>query len=404
MDRGPPRCSRFRVPTARRRSPAARQRVPCSPARRAPGCGDLLGSVLYRAPESFAYSWTLNGATIPGATATTHTASAPGDYRCTVTASNPAGNSFQTSAAHAVSQLVTPPARADAAAPPQATARCTSAGLRPRTAALRDHELQDLPRHRIRAESLLTTVGNVTTYDDGTVSNGTQYYYRVSAVNSVGEGAQSNEVSAVPMPVDLDQRRHPRRGQLRPDRLHLHGSLTQLEHRRPSRWLRDAGRHGDHRRLRLRGARLEHAHLHSRPDLEDRDASRSTATRPSSRTRASRVKLSAPSGAIDRGRQRAPARSRTTTPSRRSRSTTSRHAEGNSGQTDFTFTVSLSNPSSQTVTVAHATQDGTATTADSRLHAPRRRRRSPSRPARPVEDRHGQGNGDTTFEPTRASP
>ncbi len=48
------------------------------------------------------------------------------------------------------------------------------------------------------AETLLTTVGNVTGYTDGSVSNGTTYYYKVSALNSVGEGAQSNERSATP--------------------------------------------------------------------------------------------------------------------------------------------------------------------------------------------------------------
>src|SRR6185312_11111374 len=44
-------------------------------------------------------------------------------------------------------------------------------------------------------ETLLTTVGNVTSYDDNTAANGTKYYYRVSAVNSIGEGTQSNEVN-----------------------------------------------------------------------------------------------------------------------------------------------------------------------------------------------------------------
>src|SRR5207237_1377561 len=38
--------------------------------------------------------------------------------------------------------------------------------------------------------------------------------------------------------------------------------------------------------------------------------------------------------------------------------------EGNVGTTPFTFTVTLSNASSQTVTVNYATADGTATTAD----------------------------------------
>ena len=45
-------------------------------------------------------------------------------------------------------------------------------------------------------ESLLITLGDVYSYTDTTVSNGQIYYYRVSAVNSVGESLLSNEVSA----------------------------------------------------------------------------------------------------------------------------------------------------------------------------------------------------------------
>jgi fibronectin type 3 domain-containing protein len=47
-------------------------------------------------------------------------------------------------------------------------------------------------------ETLLTTAGNVTSYDDASATGGTKYYYRVAAVNSVAEGSQSNEVSATP--------------------------------------------------------------------------------------------------------------------------------------------------------------------------------------------------------------
>src|SRR5207245_9711642 len=47
-------------------------------------------------------------------------------------------------------------------------------------------------------ETLLTTVGNVLTYTDGAVTNGLTYYYQVSAANSPGEGAKSNEASATP--------------------------------------------------------------------------------------------------------------------------------------------------------------------------------------------------------------
>jgi fibronectin type 3 domain-containing protein len=47
-------------------------------------------------------------------------------------------------------------------------------------------------------ETLLTTLGNVTTFADNAVANGTTYYYQVSAVNDVGEGARSGEQSARP--------------------------------------------------------------------------------------------------------------------------------------------------------------------------------------------------------------
>jgi DNA-binding beta-propeller fold protein YncE len=63
---------------------------------------DLLGSFLYQVPKSFAYQWSRDGNDVAGATASTYTATAEGDYRCTVTASNDAGSSSQTSAPHAV--------------------------------------------------------------------------------------------------------------------------------------------------------------------------------------------------------------------------------------------------------------------------------------------------------------
>jgi fibronectin type III domain protein len=47
-------------------------------------------------------------------------------------------------------------------------------------------------------EALLASAGNTTSYDDTSVTAGTTYYYRVAAVNSVGEGSQSNELSATP--------------------------------------------------------------------------------------------------------------------------------------------------------------------------------------------------------------
>ncbi|MFB3888025.1 MAG: S8 family serine peptidase [Candidatus Bathyarchaeia archaeon] len=48
------------------------------------------------------------------------------------------------------------------------------------------------------SETLLTTLGNVLVYNDAAVTNGVTYFYRVTAVNSVGESVPSNEASATP--------------------------------------------------------------------------------------------------------------------------------------------------------------------------------------------------------------
>jgi hypothetical protein len=50
------------------------------------------------------------------------------------------------------------------------------------------------------SETLYATVGNVLSYNDMAVTNGQTYYYKVSAVNAVGESKQSNEASASPIP------------------------------------------------------------------------------------------------------------------------------------------------------------------------------------------------------------
>jgi BNR/Asp-box repeat protein len=46
------------------------------------------------------------------------------------------------------------------------------------------------------AETYLATLGNITSYDDRTPSLGTQYFYKVSAINNLGEGTFSNEATA----------------------------------------------------------------------------------------------------------------------------------------------------------------------------------------------------------------
>ncbi len=71
------------------------QSLSCSPGSWA---ADLLSGFLYRAPQSLAYQWTVGGAPIAGATASSVLVSSPGDYRCEVTATNAAGSTSQTSA------------------------------------------------------------------------------------------------------------------------------------------------------------------------------------------------------------------------------------------------------------------------------------------------------------------
>jgi hypothetical protein len=75
---------------------------------------DLLGAFLYRAPRGFSYSWTRDGATIPGATSNTIVASSAGEYACQVTAHNQAGEAAQTSAPFTVTAA---PPTASIAAP-----------------------------------------------------------------------------------------------------------------------------------------------------------------------------------------------------------------------------------------------------------------------------------------------
>jgi len=48
------------------------------------------------------------------------------------------------------------------------------------------------------SETFLTSVGLVTTYTDTTTTSGTTYYFRATALNAMGEGAMSNELSATP--------------------------------------------------------------------------------------------------------------------------------------------------------------------------------------------------------------
>lgn len=70
---------------------------------------DDVGAFLYRVPARVAYQWSRDGAAVAGATASTYAALVAGEYRCTVTASNVAGDTAQTSAPHTVVAPPEPP-------------------------------------------------------------------------------------------------------------------------------------------------------------------------------------------------------------------------------------------------------------------------------------------------------
>jgi DNA-binding beta-propeller fold protein YncE len=59
--------------------------------------GDRVASLFYRAPQRFAYQWTLDSKAVQGASEATLKAPASGSYRCVVTATNVAGAASQTS-------------------------------------------------------------------------------------------------------------------------------------------------------------------------------------------------------------------------------------------------------------------------------------------------------------------
>jgi sugar lactone lactonase YvrE len=59
---------------------------------------DLLAGFVFRSPSSIGFQWSRGGADIPGANASTITATDPGDYRCRASATNLGGSTSQTSA------------------------------------------------------------------------------------------------------------------------------------------------------------------------------------------------------------------------------------------------------------------------------------------------------------------
>jgi hypothetical protein len=85
---------------------AAGSKLSCS---KGTWAADLTGAFLFRAPHSYAYQWTLNGADIAGATSSSYTPAGPGSYACQVTASNQAGSTSRASASITIAAGMPPP-------------------------------------------------------------------------------------------------------------------------------------------------------------------------------------------------------------------------------------------------------------------------------------------------------
>lgn len=82
---------------------------------------DLFRSLLYQAPQRFSFRWSEDGATISGATNSLLQATTPGSYTCTVSATNFAGSTTQTSAAFRVAAPPPPPPPATVSATAKAS-------------------------------------------------------------------------------------------------------------------------------------------------------------------------------------------------------------------------------------------------------------------------------------------
>ena len=122
-------------------------------------------------------------------------------YYYTVSAKNAVGEGPQSAEASAKPQ---PPPPAPPSAPTLLSARPGNAQVTLSWSAPSSNGGSDVTNYTIYRDTtsgtriFLVTVGNVLTYVDAGVSNGTTYYYTVAAVNVAGPGPQSNELSATP--------------------------------------------------------------------------------------------------------------------------------------------------------------------------------------------------------------
>ena len=133
-------------------------------------------------------------------TVTTSSSTPTGTYTITITATG-GGKTHQTTVTLTVNQAATPPS-----APQNLTATAGDSQIALTWQVPSSNGGASITNYKIyrgtssNNETYLTEVsGSTTTYTDTGLTNGTTYYYKVTAVNSVGESGFSNEVSKTPL-------------------------------------------------------------------------------------------------------------------------------------------------------------------------------------------------------------
>ncbi|HKC26893.1 MAG TPA: PKD domain-containing protein [Jatrophihabitans sp.] len=156
----------------------------------------------------YSYSWNFGDGSATSSTQNpTHTYSNPGTYTATLTVTDSAAPAKN--ATSSVTITASPIAGTAPGAPTALTASGGSGQVSLTWSAPANNGGVDITSYRVYrgsssgAETLLTSggcsgLGAVLSCTDTGLTNGRAYYYKVSAVNSIGEGPQSNEASATP--------------------------------------------------------------------------------------------------------------------------------------------------------------------------------------------------------------
>ena len=163
----------------------------------------------------YGYSWNFgDGSAVSTTQNPSHTYSSAGTYMAMLTVTDT--SSPPKSVSSSVTITASPVAGSPPGAPTGLTAGSGSAQVQLNWTAPASNGGVNITAYRVYrgtssgGETLMTSggcsgLGNVLTCTDSGLTNGQTYFYKVSAVNAIGEGAQSNEASAVPTTCTASQ-------------------------------------------------------------------------------------------------------------------------------------------------------------------------------------------------------